>query len=138
MSKELKPCPCKECQTKTCVHGSQWARNCETIGWKWFNHRPPAKPDCDAEFASALAHIDFLIERDTREDLGITGRELSVQVLRLCGGFNALIAENKALIEQVAELKKKVQNIIDTGNNNNDEQETIYYVEQATLYDIIE
>lgn len=44
---------------------------------------------------AALAHIDFLIEPITREDLGITSRDLGTQVLRLCGGFNDLQAELK-------------------------------------------
>ena len=42
---------------------------------------------------NSLAHIDFLIEPETRDKLGITDRELDTQVLRLCGGFNDLQAK---------------------------------------------
>lgn len=36
------------------------------------------------------AHIDFLIDKEIRDRVGITGRDLDMQVLRLCGEFNDL------------------------------------------------
>lgn len=61
---------------------------------------------------AAKAHIDFLIDDNVKEELGITGRTLSQQVLRLCGGFNDLVEKNKALIEAVEARDNALKEII--------------------------
>jgi hypothetical protein len=57
------------------------------------------------EIADSLAHIDFLIDEKIRDKLGITGRELDTQVLRLCGGFNDLQTRIADLEKQLKKYK---------------------------------
>ena len=56
---------------------------------------------------------------------------LAAQINHLVGRNNKLQADNQR-------LKDAVSDIIENGHNNGDEQDTIYFVEQSTLYDIIE
>jgi len=59
---------------------------------------------------NALAHIDFLIDADVRERLGITDRELDVQVLRLCSAYNDVVELMQAQARNIIDLTDELEN----------------------------